>query len=66
MKPLLAECPFFQIHAIGHSLGAHLVGHLGRNIESSFGKGKIGRVTGINKLGLSLKQLQGLDVIIIL
>ena len=54
------NCPFqldvlFQIHAIGHSLGAHLVGHFGRNIESIFGKGKIARVTGKNNLGLAKK-----------
>jgi hypothetical protein len=36
----------FQIHAIGHSLGGHLVGHFGRAIERSVGQGKIARVTG--------------------
>ena len=33
-----------QIHAIGHSLGAHLVGHFARAIKES--KGQISRVTG--------------------
>ena len=30
------------IHAIGHSLGAHLVGHIGKQITNP----KIGRITG--------------------
>ena len=34
-----------QIHAIGHSLGAHLVGHIGRAVHQSSGR-KIARVTG--------------------
>ena len=34
-----------NIHAIGHSLGAHVVGHFGRTIQSE-GLGKISRVTG--------------------
>ena len=34
-----------QIEAVGHSLGAHLVGHLGRSIYSLTGQ-KISRVTG--------------------
>ena len=33
-----------QIHAIGHSLGAHLVGHFARTIQ--FKAGSIARVTG--------------------
>ena len=33
------------IHASGHSLGAHLVGHIGRAVEKSTGS-KIARVTG--------------------
>ena len=33
------------IHASGHSLGAHLVGHIGRAVEKSTGT-KIARVTG--------------------
>merc|ERR1712156_1184406 len=36
-----------QIHAIGHSLGAHLVGHLGRMVHSTTGY-KIARVTGLD------------------
>ena len=34
-----------QIEAVGHSLGAHLVGHLGRSVYSLTGQ-KISRVTG--------------------
>ena len=33
-----------QIHAIGHSLGAHLVGHFARTIKNDVGP--ISRVTG--------------------
>ena len=36
-----------QIEAVGHSLGAHLVGHLGRTIFDKSGE-KISRVTGKN------------------
>ena len=37
---------YSNIEAVGHSLGAHLVGHLGR-IVSKLSKGKkIARVTG--------------------
>ena len=36
-----------DIHAIGHSLGAHVVGHIGRTMEEVGNKGKIYRVTGI-------------------
>ena len=36
-----------QIEAVGHSLGAHLVGHLGRTIFYKSGE-KISRVTGNN------------------
>merc|ERR1712109_2717 len=36
-----------QIHAIGHSLGAHLVGHIGRSVETVTGF-KIARVTGLD------------------
>jgi len=35
-----------QIHAIGHSLGAHLVGHFARTIQ--FKAGSIARVTGLD------------------
>ena len=38
------------IHCIGHSLGAHIVGHIGRNIELFGLKGKISRVTGENHI----------------
>ena len=34
-----------KIHAIGHSLGAHLVGHIGRQVQK-IGNVKINRVTG--------------------
>ena len=34
-----------QIEAVGHSLGAHLVGHLGRTVYDITGQ-KISRVTG--------------------
>lgn len=36
-----------QIEAVGHSLGAHLVGHLGRSVYSLTGQ-KISRVTGLD------------------
>ena len=36
-----------QIRAVGHSLGAHLVGHLGRAVQRA-GFGKIARVTGLD------------------
>lgn len=36
-----------QIHAIGHSLGAHLVGHLGRAVQAE-GKDPIKRVTALD------------------
>ena len=35
-----------DIHCIGHSLGAHIVGHVGRNIKEFGMQGKIARVTG--------------------
>ena len=34
-----------QIHAIGHSLGGHLVGHFGRTIKEQGGQGPIARVS---------------------
>ena len=37
-----------SIHAIGHSLGAHLVGHFGRAIQSDVNE-KIIRITGRRK-----------------
>ena len=36
-----------DIHAVGHSLGAHVVGHFGRTIESDTNQ-KILRTTGKN------------------
>ena len=36
-----------KIHAIGHSLGAHVSGHIGREVQNQ-GNAKIGRVTGKN------------------
>ena len=35
-----------KIHAIGHSLGAHVSGHIGREVQNS-NNAKIGRVTGM-------------------
>lgn len=35
-----------QIHAIGHSLGGHLVGHFGRSVKEIGQAGMISRVTG--------------------
>ena len=34
-----------QIHAIGHSLGGHVVGHFGRSVNELGGQGQIARVT---------------------
>ena len=34
-----------KIHAIGHSLGAHVSGHIGRKVQN-INNAKIGRVTG--------------------
>ena len=34
-----------QIHAIGHSLGGHLVGHFARTIKENGGQGPISRVS---------------------
>ena len=42
-----------DMHAIGHSLGAHLVGHLGRTIKSDMNE-QLGRITG-NNFNLLLK-----------
>ena len=36
-----------KLHAIGFSLGAHLVGHLGRTVYKEIGE-KIGRITGLD------------------
>ena len=45
-----------QIEAVGHSLGAHLVGHLGRTIFDRSGE-KISRVTGKNYMYLHIHSL---------
>lgn len=37
-----------QIHAIGHSLGGHLVGHFGRTINEKGGQGLISRVSSLD------------------
>jgi len=37
-----------NIHCIGHSLGSHNVGHIGRKIAEAGGKGKVSRVTGLD------------------
>ena len=37
-----------KIHAIGHSLGAHISGHIGREVKKRY-NAKIGRVTGISQ-----------------
>ena len=34
-----------KIHAIGHSLGGHLIGHFGRTIKKLGGNGPIHRIT---------------------
>ena len=43
------------VHCIGHSLGAHVCGFLGKNvnskIESGIFKSKLGRVTGLDPAG---------------
>merc|ERR1712241_347799 len=40
-----------SIHCIGHSLGAHLCGHTGRNIALYGNIGKIARITGLDPAG---------------
>ena len=35
-----------DVHLMGHSLGAHVAGHIGRKMEETGGKGKVARVTG--------------------
>ena len=37
-----------KIHTIGHSLGAHISGHIGREVKKR-NNAKIGRVTGISQ-----------------
>ena len=44
-----------KIHAIGHSLGAHISGHIGREVEKR-SYTKIGRVTGIFKYSTIIQQ----------
>ena len=46
------------IHAIGHSLGAHVSGNIGKAVKESFVGKKIGRVTGkLNVLIFNSKAL---------
>jgi len=40
-----------QIHAIGHSLGGHLVGHFGRVIKEQGGQGPIARISSLDPAG---------------
>ena len=35
-----------NVHVMGHSLGAHVAGHIGRKMEAIGGQGKVARVTG--------------------
>ena len=44
-----------KIHAIGHSLGAHISGHIGREVKKR-NNAKIGRVTGRYILVMSPSQ----------
>ena len=46
-----------NIHAIGHSLGAHVVGHFGRTIQSELNEIKISRITG-NSLNITVKSIR--------
>ena len=49
-----------QIHAIGHSLGAHLVGHFARTIKNDVGP--ISRVTGNYLILFPLKFLLSINL----
>ena len=43
-----------KIHMVGHSLGSHVSGEAGWNIQIQTNGSKIGRVTGIIKIRINL------------
>jgi hypothetical protein len=47
-----------DIHALGHSLGAHVAGIIGNNLKLEFGK-KIGRVTGLDPAAPNYDEVPG-------
>jgi hypothetical protein len=49
-----------DVHMLGHSLGAHIIGSAGYQIENKLGK-KVGRVTGIDPAGPFMKLLKPQD-----
>jgi hypothetical protein len=49
-----------DVHMLGHSLGAHIIGSAGYQIEKKLGK-KVGRVTGIDPAGPFMKLLKPQD-----